>query len=416
MRTGLGGKKGRGGSGTKIIAGLLAIAATFAIIFGGLSFYETFQKKKHPETEGSSMRWIDDNTVYIDSELYGFDHRMETYLFIGTDNSGNLVTYKGLETDADSTGADSEARGEENYQGGMADYLLLLVMDHTTDTYGAIAIDRNTITEVDMLDENGELFGVKDMQICTSHWYGRDGEESAENTAKAVRNLLGELEYIDGYFVRNMQEIELLNHTVGGVTLTIEDDMENVDPAFVKGSTITLTDEQAEKYLRARMAVGEGDNASRMRRQQTYMESFFIKAAQNVNSDPAYAQKFWNTLREAGVTDMTGNDASRIGEKMRSGKSKGILHIEGETKIGTVLNDGLEHEEFYPDPASIYHVMNDLFSLVHIVDEEDESEEAELMLLEDESDFEDESDWEDESDFEDESDREDESGETVYEN
>ena len=31
--------------------------------------------------------WGDDNTVYIDGELYGFDHRIDTWLFIGTDAS-----------------------------------------------------------------------------------------------------------------------------------------------------------------------------------------------------------------------------------------------------------------------------------------------------------------------------------------
>ena len=351
----------------KILIGILVVAATFAIIFGGMTVYEQLNTKQLPGTPIGSVRWIDDNTVYIDSELYGFDHRMETYLFIGTDASGN------------------EAGEGEEYQGGMADYLMLFVMDHTTDTYGCIAIDRNTITEVRLLDENGEMLSEEEVQICTAHWYGRDGQESAENTVLAVRTLLGELEYIDGYFVMNMENIGLLNNVVGGVPVTIEDEMENVDPAFVKGTTLTLTDEQAEKYVRARMQVGEGDNASRMRRQQTYMESFFGQLEKCMKEKPEYAQKFWNKLRDSAVTDMTGNDISRIGEKIRSGKSKGILHIEGETVIGTTLADGLEHEEFYPEESSIYQVMNELFTLVHLEDEE-ESEDDEDLYEEYESD------------------------------
>ena len=369
------GGSGRGGSNTKIISGIVILAAVFGAIFFGLSLSERLYKKDHPETEGEHIRWIDDNTVYIDSELYGFDHRIETYLFVGTDNSGN------------------EQGVGEAYRGALADYLLLLVMDHTTDTYGAIPIDRNTVVEVDMIGTDGERYGLSDEQICTAHWYGRDVQQSAENTVNAVKKLLGELEYIDGYMVLNMEDVGLFNRLVGGVDVPIEDDMENVDPAFVKGTTVKLDDEQAEKYVRARMTVGEGDNASRMRRQQTFMDSFFRQAEQSVRANPKFAQTFWNELRDHSVTDMTGNDFSRIGEKMRSGKAKGFLTIEGEHTTGFLTEDGIEHEEFYPDADSIYEVMNELFTLVHIEDEdEDESEDLSEDLSE-------EDDWdEDESD------------------
>ena len=70
---------------------------------------------------------------------------------------------------------------------------------------------------------------------------------------------------------------------------------------------------------------------------------------------------------------MNGNVFSRIAEMVRSGESKGILTLDGETKLGTVLGDGVEHEEFYPSEESILDVMKQLFSLELI--EEDEEEE-----------------------------------------
>ena len=370
MKTGSDRRDTRRGTEKKVIFGLLALAAVFCIIFGGITLFEKYEQERHPAGDVKSVRWIDDNTVYLDGELYGFDHRIETYLFVGTDANG------------------SPEVGAEDYHGALADYLMLLVMDHTADTYGCIAIDRNTITRIDMLNAEGRVAKWRDMQINTAHWYGRNPAENAENTERAVQYLLGELEYIDGYFVLNMENIGLFNNAAGGVTVTIEDEMEHVDPAFRMGATVTLTDEQAEKFVRARMSVGEGDNASRMRRQKAYMDSFFKKIGENMKKNPEYAQKFWSTMRDAAVTDMTGNDASRIGEKIRSGESKGILNIEGEHTHGYVLGDGVRHEEFYPDTESILAVMSDLFSLVHIPDE-DESEED----WEDES----EEDWEDES-------------------
>ena len=61
---------------------------------------------------------------------------------------------------------------------------------------------------------------------------------------------------------------------------------------------------------------------------------------------------------------MNGMDFSRIARMLLDGEDKGILKIEGESKLGTVLNDGLEHEEFYADLTSVRDVMTDLFSLV----------------------------------------------------
>ena len=255
----------------------------------------------------------------------------------------------------------------------MADFLLLLVLDYTDNTYGAIQIDRNTVTEVTKTDENGEVVDSEEMQICTAHWYGYDPEQSAENTVRTTKMLLGELENIDGYFVLNMQDIGTVNNLVGGVEVTIEDDgMETVDPAFVKGTTLTLSDEQAEAYIRARMTVGDGDNKSRMRRQKAYMDRFFEKAQQKIKDNPNFAQQMWNELKKTSVTDMTGNDISRIAEMIRSGESKGILSMDGVSRIGTILEDGLDHEEFYPDDSSIKTVMEILFSLTNIEDEIDE--------------------------------------------
>ena len=303
----------------------------------------------------SNVVWADDNTLFLDGELFGFDHRIETFLFIGTDASGN------------------ESATDETYRGAMADFLLLLVLDYTDNTYGAIQIDRNTVTEVTKTDENGEVVDSEEMQICTAHWYGADPEQSAVNTVRTTQMFLGELENIDGYFVLNMQDIGKVNNLVGGVEVTIEDDgMEAVDPAFVKGTTLTLSDEQANAYIRARMTVGEGDNKSRMRRQKAYMDSFFEKAQQKIKDNPNFAQQMWNELKTTSVTDMVGNDVSRIAEMIRSGENKGILTPGGVTRIGTILEDGLEHEEFYPDPEAVKKVMENLFSLVSIEDEIEE--------------------------------------------
>lgn len=56
----------------------------------------------------------------------------------------------------------------------------------------------------------------------------------------------------------------LLNHEVGGVTVTLEDDMTKLDPAMKKGATLTLTDRQAELLMQSRYAMDDDRNTQRM--------------------------------------------------------------------------------------------------------------------------------------------------------
>ena len=342
------------GSNKKTIAGIAALLLTVCAVAGGTALYERQQQEKLEERlreeaeDAEDGSWTDENTLYFDGDMYGFDHRIESFLFMGTDASGN-----------------EDGEGEE-YQGAMADYLLLMVLDHTSRTYGYLQIDRNTITEVNEIGIDGELINTWDEQICTAHWYGGNREMSAENTVEAVKLLVGELDHIDGYYVVNMQDIGRLNHAVGGVEVTVDDDLTRWDESLTKGKTLVLSDEQAEAFIRARMYVGNEENSARMNRQRQYMDSFFKKVKENVMKDPEFATTLWNTLRDVAVTDMNGNVFSRIAQMFLKGESKGILTIKGESKLGNVLNDGLEHEEFYADPDSIREVMTELYSLVPV--------------------------------------------------
>lgn len=356
----------RKGLNRRLIATTALLAVLIAAIAVGTTVLERSQQRKTEQelaARGEALNasvWTYDNTVYLNSTLYGFDHRLETFLFVGTDDSGS--------------------DDPEDYHGPMADFLLLMVLDHTQDTIGYIQIDRNTVTEVNELDVDGKLRGIHNIQICTAHWYGRNPEMCAENTVDAVKHYLGELENIDGYFVINMKDIGTLNHTVGGVEVTVQDDMDaGVSDAFTPGETLVLDDRQAEQFLRMRRNEGDvGQNAERMSRQRQYMAAFFDKVRQRTMENPRFGVELWEMLKDVAVTNMNGNDFSRIAQKLLKGENKGIHTIQGETIHGTIIQDGLTHEEFYPDMESKVDEMVNMFSLVKLEppheDEEDEAE------------------------------------------
>ena len=382
----------------KLILGAAALILTFAGIFAAVTLLERRETEgtRSPSDERSSYLWSEEDTIDFDGSLYGFDHRIESFLFVGTDNGGNEA------------GPDLEAHGP------MADFLLLMVLDYTDDTYGYLQIDRNTVTDVNILDEEGELLDFGYEQICTAHWYGGSPVINAENTVDAVSVLLGYMENIKGYYVLNMDDINVLNHAAGGVPVTFEEDLTAVDPSFKEGASVTLDDAQAEKFLRARMSVGEGTNEERMARQRQYISGFFDMVEEHSRKKADYYLDLWNALRDVGTTNMNGNSFSRIANMLLKGKSKGVLTLEGEHTVGTILGDGLEHEEFYPEDTSIIDTLTTLYSLIPLQedlinygsDEEenlsgDETDTEDWEYLEDETDTEDWEYLEDETDTED---------------
>lgn len=384
----------RSGIKRKSVIGVVVIAVVIAAIaLGSIVLERTEQRKMEQELQArgeevNATLWTNDNTVYLDGDLYGFDHRLETFLFVGTDYSGE--------------------EDPENYRGPMADFLLLMVLDHTQNTIGYIQIDRNTVTEVWEPDADGVPKWLHRIQICVAHWYGKDPENSAENTVDAVKRYLGELENIDGYFVMNLKDIGTLNHTVGGVEVTIENDLDAaLDDTFTKGETLVLDDRQAERFLRSRRTSGDvGQNAERMTRQRQYMSAFFDKVRMQTMKNPKFGLELWDMLKDVAVTNMNGNDFSRIAQKLLKGENKGIHTIKGETVMGRVVYDGEEHEEFYADPESKRDEMVEMFSLVKLEDpsedDEDEEDEEDDADIDDES--EDDEDIDDEADYDDEDD------------
>ena len=288
---------------------------------------------------GIGEEWIDLNNLE-----YTVTDNIKCYLFIGTDHSGN------------------ETATDDTYRGTMADFLLLVILNKTDKTYGFIQLNRDTITDVTIVTTDGEVLGTSEEQICTAHWYGGSRQQSCLNTLECVSRLLGGLT-IDGYYSIGMGDIAQLNHVIGGATVTIEDDFSEADPSLVVGSTVTLTDEQAYNYLHARMNVGDGENESRMRRQRTYMEAVYDKVIDRVSREKNFLEDITDSLGESVTTNMDGDDFGQIRDSFRDGKDLGIHVPNGESTIGTKLDDGFEHTEFYMDEASLADILTQLCDL-----------------------------------------------------
>lgn len=331
------------GSRRRVFTGILIALILIALFGCGVYFVE--KKGLLDQQYGDSGQWGKEEVKQFSLELndreYVSSDDINAYLVIGKDDP---------------------KEGEKGYNGEMADFLMLILLDNTTQKYGLYQINRDTITYVDVLDENGNSKGAMTQQICVAHWYGLDADMRNANTVTAASNLFGGLP-IDGYYSIRMSDMGLINNAIGGVEVEIEDDMTNVDPAFVKGSRVLLKDDQAEKFVRARMSVGEGTNEERMRRQKQYIQKAYNLVMNQLREKPEYINDLYQELHEVVESNEGSKDMSSIADRLVNYENEGIIQFSGESTIGQHLPDGLEHAEFYPDGESVVECISKVMKI-----------------------------------------------------
>ena len=335
-------------SKTVLAAVIIIVAlAAVAIIAYSLEGQMSDSGKKKDDYQGGDQRWKEDwmgDLLTLDGKDYRVTDRCETFLIVGTDFSGK-----------------EDAQGED-YEGSMADFLILYVVNHSDNTYAILPIDRNTMMDVPMLNRAAKPTDTYFEQICTSHWYGSNRQESIDNTVGCVSSYLGGLT-IDGYYFISMSQIQAINHALGGVTVTLEDDFTASDPAMEKGRTLKLSDKQAEIYVRARMSMEDDSNSKRMSHQRTYFTSAMKQVRGELRKDPNYIEKLYDSFLEVANSTITGRQLSQGTNAFISYKDLGVLDIQGETRLGDTFKDGEEHQEFYADSKSLTEIMTSLYQL-----------------------------------------------------
>lgn len=327
---------------------ILFVALILAMIaFGiGLKIFENHMPEPVISEDGFLMDEQSEElaalgSLKLNGNIYSYYHDFETYLIMGTDK----------------TGADSKV-----YQGSMSDFLMLVIVDKTDNNYSFLPINRDTMSEVRLIQDDGTGVATAELQLCTAHWYGGNAEQSCANTVESISKLFGGLK-INGYYAIPMDAIPKLNHSVGGVTVTLLEDFQDIDRQMKKGETLALSDEQAYRYIHDRYGVGDEKNTSRMKRQQQYMEAFFTKAKEKAKSDKAYVGQLFREFEQTATTNLTAKKISGLTNRLIKGTQKGFFEIKGTSKIGKALGDGIDHAEFYPDKESIIDVLTKIYGL-----------------------------------------------------
>lgn len=327
----------------RVLKGTAAILAAVLVLLVGMLLLQRWENTQDAPVsssgEASSVEAdapVDDREItYYNGTAYARREDLETVLLLGVDKF--------------------EGETPEGYiNNQQADFLLLLVMDKQHETCTPIQLNRDTMTEIQILGVNGEPAGTMTGQLALAHTYGSGEEDSCENTVLAVSNLLYGVE-IDHYVSMTMDGVALLNDLVGGVTLEVLDDFSGIDGTLVQGETVTLKGQQALTYVRSRGGLEDSTNLHRMERQRQYLSALQGQLSSKAQSDEGFTLEALLQLNEYLVSDCTVEQLSALGDNLAHYQVSDILATQGEAQVGE------EFMEFTVDETALQQLVLDVF-------------------------------------------------------
>ena len=284
----------------------------------------------------SADKWSEGVVTY-NNQQYRYNNTIRTYLFMGIDTD------------------DPVHKAEDGISGGQADALFLIVVDKAHEKLSLISIHRNLMTTVKMYNREGEYTGDAELQICLQHGYG-DGERlSCQRTADCVSNLFYGIP-IHGYVSLNMGGIGLLNDALGGVELTVMQDL-NVQSRNVhltEGETKVLSGEEAYVYVRSRDTTQFDSASDRLARQEQYLNKMIPVMLKKIRRASS-AVSVYGASEDYIYSNV---DYSKLADELSDvtyDSEEGIRDIPGEVVMGEQL------EEFYADDDGLYQLVLDVF-------------------------------------------------------
>ena len=254
---------------------------------------------------------------------------------------------------------DGIAKEKTPGKAGQADCVILAVLDDEAKTIQLINISRDSMVPVHVYATDGSFVEDRTEQLALQYAYGNGRDWSCQLMEQAVSDLFYGLP-IHGYCALSMNRIASLNDTVGGVTVTVPEELAELKPKlFTAGETITLKGNRANEFVRAR-AVNSPDVASnnkRIARQKAYAVAFVNQLKQGMKEDMTLPVKLYQTAEKQMVTSLSLDQAVYLcTEYMNcSFDTDNIYTIDGAVTMGE------KYAEFNVDDDALYQLILDMF-------------------------------------------------------
>lgn len=289
-------------------------------------------------TEEESAGWKE-GWVKYNGQIYAYNEDILTFLVMGIDKNRDVKEV------------------EEGTNGGQADALFLVVLNPHDNSLSVIGINRNTMTDISVYDDNGAYVNTIKAQIAVQHGFGNGVEESCEYQVNAVQHLFYEMP-VHGYAAINMSAIGPLTDMVGGVDVVALEDIKSGNSTVIKeGEEVHLEGDLAFAYIHNRDTKEFGSADHRLERQKQFITTYLQKVKQKTKEDIGFPISVYQSIAPQTVTSLTVDEMTYLVSiaKDYSFNENYLYTLKGETKQGDVF------EEFYVDETDLFELILKVF-------------------------------------------------------
>lgn len=289
-------------------------------------------------TEEEAAGWKE-GWVKYNGQIYAYNEDILTFLIMGIDKTKDVKEVA------------------EGINGGQADALFLVVLNPHDDSLSVIGINRNTMTDVSVYDNNGSFVNTVKAQIAVQHGFGNGVEESCEYQVNAVQHLFYEMP-VHGYAAINMSAIGPLTDMVGGVDVVALEDIKSGNSTVIKeGEEVHLEGDLAFAYIHNRDTKEFGSADHRLERQKQFITTYLQKVKQKTKEDIGFPISVYQSIAPQTVTSLTVDEMTYLVSiaKDYSFDENYLYTLKGETKQGDVF------EEFYVDETDLFELILKVF-------------------------------------------------------
>ena len=254
---------------------------------------------------------------------------------------------------------DGIAKEKTPGKAGQADCVILAVLDDDAKTIQLINISRDSMVPVHVYATDGSFVEDRTEQLALQYAYGNGRDWSCQLMEEAVSDLFYGLP-IHGYCALSMNSIADLNDAVGGVTVTVPEELSELKPnLFTAGETVTLKGDLAYHFVhdRAYKSADFASNNKRIARQKRYAIAFVNQLKQGMKEDMTLPVKLYQTAEKQMVTSISLDQAVYLcTEYMNcSFDTENIYTIDGTVTMGE------KYAEFNVDDDALYQLILDVF-------------------------------------------------------
>ncbi len=303
------------------------------------------EKIRESLSYSNSVAWQDNWIVYED-KIYEYREDTLNFLLLGIDRRGELS---------------SETRLAD-WKAGQADAIFLLSLCKEDKTLSVIGIPRNSMVNVEVFNNKSECIDTIYDEICLQYAYAGGGELGLAKMTESVSELFEGLP-IHGTCAVSYDAVSEVIDRLGGIEVTVPDDMTAYNRAYVQGSTQTLTGKNVVNYLRYRDMHTLGSPTVRLTRQKAFMKTAATRVLQEIKTNPAFVKETYEAVKPYMNTDISIDEAVYIAaHALDCTFSDGSFYqLSGKDKEKYINDKGDYYNEYYLDEEALKSLMMKVF-------------------------------------------------------